>query len=75
MGHELGTIECSDHYMSIQRSYVTIRTAQNLLNAEDCSGQGMYSEWRNIVYQRKPWDKQFAAGEEYETPGKDGKME
>jgi hypothetical protein len=75
VGHEIRNIECSDHYASIEKCYVTIARVQNLLNAEDCSGQGMHSDWRNIVYQRKPCNKQFTAGEEYENPGKDGKME
>jgi hypothetical protein len=33
----------------------------------------MLSEWRNIVHQRKPYNKQFIASEGYENPGKNGK--
>jgi hypothetical protein len=29
MGHELENIECSDHSISIERSYVTIATVRN----------------------------------------------
>lgn len=33
------------------------RRSQNLSVSEECSEQGMYPEWRGIIYQRKPGNK------------------
>jgi hypothetical protein len=35
----------------------------------------MSSEWRKVIYQRKPRNKHLSAREGYETPVKDGKTE